>query len=157
MLKSRSMERFAPRPIEFLGLVDHQGWRLKFYSIVHGQALLDRSDFGKGFRLVLHHLPQPAVSEERAGVGFLIAHQGRTGNYAVLCWWDHENELPIKIAVRRPEERGGWRPARGRESICVWDLEIIAFERQAYVETVLAGGDPGTAAGAYLARQFGPA
>lgn len=148
------MDAYAPRPIEYLGLVEQQGWRLKFYSVVDGQALLDRSDFGKGFRLVLHHLPQPATNEERAGVGFLIAHQGRTANYAVLCWWDHENELPIKIAVRRPEERGGWRPARGRESICVWDLEVIAFERQAYIATILAGGASEAAAEEYLARSL---
>ncbi|MCM2268799.1 MAG: hypothetical protein NDJ75_01705 [Thermoanaerobaculia bacterium] len=148
------MEPFAARPVEFLGVVDHDGWRLKFYSIVHGQALLDRSDFGRGFRLVLHHLPQPPATAERAGVGFLIAHQGNGANYAVLCWWDHENELPIRVAVRRPEERGGWRPARGRESICVWDLEVIAFERQAYVETLLAGGEVDVAAAAYLERRF---
>jgi len=151
------MEPFSARPIEYLGLVQHQDWRLKFYSIVYGQALLDRSDFGRGFRLVLHHLPQPAQTDERAGVGFLIAHQGRGASYAVLCWWDQENELPIKVAVRRPDERGGWRPARGRESICVWDLEVIAFERQAYVETLLAGGDPATAAEAYLARHLAAA
>jgi hypothetical protein len=30
-----------------------------------------------------------------------------------------------------------WRPAQGSESICVWDLELLWFERQAYVGAVL--------------------
>ncbi len=146
------MQRYAPRPIAYLGLVEHKDWRLKLYSIVFGDKPLDREDFDRGFRLVLHHLPEPAVpvTGERAGVGFLIAHQGNGASYAVLAWWDAENELPIRVAVRRADERGGWRPARGRESICVWDLEIIGFERDAYVETVLAADDPAGAAEAYL-------
>jgi len=148
------MELYEPRPIEYLGLVDHKDWRLKFYSVILGQALLDRPDFGRGFRLVLHHLPEPAVTEERAGVGFLIAHQGRGANYAVLAWWDSENELPIRVAVRRHDERGGWRPARGRESICVWDLQVLAFERRAYVETILASDDLAAATDAYLERHL---
>ncbi|MDQ3951247.1 MAG: hypothetical protein M3282_13015, partial [Gemmatimonadota bacterium] len=39
----------------------------------------------------------------------------------------------------------------GSESVCVWDLQIVAFERDAYVATVLHG-DAGVAdaAEAYL-------
>ena len=141
------MTPYAPRPIEYLGVVEHRDWRLKLYSIVHGDVPVDREDFARGFRLVVHHLPEPAVpvTGERLGVGFLIAHQGNGASYAVLAWWDAENELPLRVAVRRTDERGGWRPARGRESICVWDLQVIGFERDAYVETVLSRADGGGA------------
>jgi hypothetical protein len=84
----------------------------------------------------------PAVAPGRPGLGFAILHRGRTGDYLILCWWDHENELPTRVWVR---DESGWRPARS-ESTCVWDLRVLWWEREAYVATVLAGRDDGAAA-----------
>lgn len=56
----------------------------------------------------------------------------------MLCWWDRENELPIRVFVRQ-HDGSPWRPAQGSESVCVWDLQVICFERDAYVHTVMAG------------------
>jgi hypothetical protein len=131
------MEPYAHRRIRCHGVRELSGYRLKDYSIVYGAGSVDWLDFARGFELVLGELPRPAVAGGRPGVGFRIAHQGKTGRYAVLAWWDRENELPIRIAVRREGE--GWRPAQGNESICVWDLQVIAFERDAYVATLLSG------------------
>lgn len=143
------MRPYAPRAIAFHGLREHAGYRLKLYSVRHGERPLDWQQFERGFPLVLAALPSPAVTAERPGVGLLLAHQGRGADYAVLGWWDLENELPLRVAVRLDGETGGWRPARN-ESICVWDLEILAFERDAYVATLLGGG----AADDYLARRL---
>ena len=44
-----------------------------------------------------------------------------------------------------------YRPAQGDESVCVWDLEVIARERAAYVDTWLAGAAPAAAHAAWLA------
>ncbi len=87
--------------------------------------------------MAMAELPQPAQIVGRPGLGFLICHQGRTGDYTILCWWDRENELPIRVFVRDDQ---GWRPARGSESVCVWDLEVIWHERCAYVESMLQAG-----------------
>lgn len=137
---------YAPRPVRFLGLHLERGFRLKTYSIVHPSAPWVRERFQSGFALALQELPQPALRPDRPGLGFVILHQGRTGDYVVLCWWDRENELPIRVFVRDPE---GWRAARGSESVCVWDLEVIGHERDAYVAALL-GGD--AAPEAYLER-----
>ena len=131
------MQPYAPRPIRCHGVRELAGYRLKDYSIVHGPAPVDWLDFARGFELVLALLPRPAVAAGRPGVGFRIAHQGRTGRYAVLAFWDNENELPVRIAVRRDE--GGWRLAEGSESLCVWDLQVVSFERDAYISTLLSG------------------
>ena len=143
------MRAYAPRPIGFHGLREHTGYRLKRYSVRSGPAALDWGEFERGFALVLAELPAPAVTAERPGVGFSIAHRGRGADYAVLAWWDLENELPLRVAVRLDGDPAGWRAAR-RESICVWDLEILGFERDAYVATLLAGGS----AEDYLARNL---
>jgi len=144
------VEPFAPRPIRFHGVREFGGYRLKDYSIVRGADKIDWLDFARGYEVVLPQMTRPAFAPGRPGVGFRIAHQGATGRYAVVAWWANENELPIRVAVRRGD--GPWQPAARDESICVWDLQVIAFERDAYVETVLATRDLDSGVIAYLER-----
>ena len=138
---------YAQRLTRFVRLLEHGDWRLKLYTIQYGPGRVDEASFADGLALVLDTLPDPAVAPDRPGVGFCILHRGRTADYVALCWWDHENELPIRLAVRTAEE-GEWRPPRGSESVCVWDLRVLAFERDAYVATLL--GDPPSDAASYL-------
>ncbi len=102
--------------------------------------------------LALLALPQPAVTADRPGVGFLVAHQGRGADYLVAGAWCGENELAPFIAVREQTDAGAWRWARSTESACVWDLDVVAFERDAYVATVLT--ESRADLDAYLAQRF---
>jgi hypothetical protein len=153
-MKGACLEHFEPRRIGFHGLRSPGSWRLKLYSIVFGTDPVDWDGFAPGIALSEACLPEPSVTSGRSGVGFLIAHQGRTGNYLVLGWWDHENELPLRIFVSRDRQPENWRPAEGSESICVWDLEILWAERQDYISTVLRPGNSDVAG--YLARHYEP-
>jgi hypothetical protein len=146
------MRRYEPRPIRFHGIRDVDGWRLKLYSIAYDKAPVDWTAFEPALARAESTLPRPAVAPGRVGVGFAIAHQGRTALYLVLGWWDNENELPLHVFVRPLEGSDAWRPARGPESVCVWDLQVISFERDVYVATILSGdGDPTATANAYIA------
>jgi len=144
-------ESYEPRPIRFLGLRALRDWRLKVYSVVYGAAPLDAGHFEKALAQFSATLPSPAAAAGRPGVGFVIFHQGRTGRYMVMCWWDHENELPIRVFVSPPGS-SMWRPATDGESVCVWDLQVIGAERDAYVREVLTAGGAGLAG--YLAAGF---
>ena len=135
------MLAYRDRPITAHGLIAHNDWTLKSWTIVYGTAPFDASRFVEGRALALTVLPIPAQTDERPGVGFLIEHQGNTVDYIVLGWWDRENELPLRVFVR---DGGPWRPAQGSESICVWDLQVIWNERTAYVASFLS--ETGTAA-----------
>ena len=146
------MQPFSPRPIRFLRVDDFSGWKVKLYSIVYGDAAFDESDFERGLTMARTSLPQPAVTVSRPGVAFCVLHRGNGADYAVLGWWDRENELPTRIFVR-PHNEQAWRPAQGNESFCVWDLQVIGFERDAYVATVL--GKPPLGIEAYLRRTAG--
>jgi hypothetical protein len=132
-----AMRPYQPRAVARLAPVIHGDWTLKSYSIVYGTEPFDPARFTGGLPLALACLPQPAVTPDRLGVGFVIEHQGRQIDYLVLGWWDRQNELPLRIFVRDYADDGKWRPARGSESVCVWDLEVIWHERQAYVDTVM--------------------
>lgn len=142
------MQPFLPRSISFLRLLSHEGWQVKLYSIALGARVVDESRFRGGLEFALDALPDQARNKEREGVAFCILHQGRGIDYTVLAWWDRENEMPLRVFVR--EEGADWRPAQGAESVCVWDLQVVAFERDRYVETILA--EPALPVEAYLAR-----
>jgi hypothetical protein len=126
---------YSPRPLSYLGIDDFAGYRIKVYSICYGSVAFERGRFAAGWNLATEFLPQPAVTDVRPGLGFAIFHQGRTGDYLILCWWDRENELPMRVYLN---DGDGWRPARDSESFCVWDLNVIWFEREAYVNTILS-------------------
>jgi hypothetical protein len=147
------MKPFEPRPVRFHGLREHAGWRLKLYSIAAGGAAIDWAAYQEGLAMAYASLPSPAVTPARPGVGFVIAHRGGSAWYIVLAWWDQENELPMRVFVCALGAEGVWRMAHASESICVWDLEVIWFEREAYVATVLAS-EGGGGVETYLSRHF---
>lgn len=147
------MHPFRPRPVRFHGLRHREGWRLKLYSITHDDAPAALAGFEEGIALAAAALPLPAATAERPGAGFVVAHEGRGARYVVLGWWDRENELPLRVWVRPAGAEGEWRPAEGGESFCVWDLQVLWFEREAYVATVLTEGCPDPVR-AYLGRHL---
>ena len=151
---------YEPRPRRFLGMELRAGFRIKLYSIALRGVEFDRARFERAWELAERALPLPAVEAAEPaplaaprgedgsvvgwpglpGVGFAIMHQGATGDYFVLSWWANENELPTRVFVRAGD---GWRPARDGESFCVWDLEIMWHEREAYVRAMLTRGGAG--------------
>lgn len=146
----RRTEPYAPRPVSALPPIERGGWRVKAYAITYGSAPLQRAVYDRGLDIALDALPRPAVTPARPGVGFVIFHQGRGVHYLVLSWWDNENEYFNRVFVRPIEGDQPWRPASGSESACVWDLEIIWHERNAYVRHVLSP-PTGTDIDGYLA------
>jgi len=146
---------FQPRWVEPAGTLRLCGQALKVYRIASADRLaagVDWDAFDASEPLIESALPEPDHGAGRPGVGFLIHHagEGPTGrlDYAVLAWWDRENELPLRIWL---DDGDGYRAATGGESVCVWDLGVMAFERDAYVETLLA---PRPDREAYLERRF---
>jgi len=146
-------EPYRVRPIRFEGVRGVAGWRLKLYSITYGPEPVDWPCYEDGLELAREALPQPPIQADRPGVGFVIAHQGRGGHYLVLNWWANENEYFNRVFVRPRAGDQPWRQASGGESACVWDLQVIWFEREAYVETVLSP-PAGPDVEAYLARRL---
>lgn len=64
---------------------------------------------------------------------FAIFHRGATQLYLVLCWWANGNELFTSVSVLT---EAGWVEDPHRYSFCLYDLELIWFERQAFIEHI---------------------
>lgn len=58
---------------------------------------------------------------------------GASSAYWVPGWWGNDNELSTKVAVPEP---GGWTIDALRYSFCLWDMEVIWHERQAFHDGV---------------------
>lgn len=132
-------DAYADRPTTFDRVIARAGWRLKQYTIRNRDSV-NESAFDEAMAFALDALPSPATDALRPGVGFVIRHEGATARYLVLCWWDNENELPMRIWVQPTDGSTCWRRAGLRESVCVWDLAVIEHERRAYIAHVLARG-----------------
>lgn len=139
----RVSEPFAPRERHFAEVLELAGYRIKLYTVRYGARELSNDALDYALVAAASLPPQPARTDARPGVGFAIHHAGRGMDFFVLGWWDEENELCVRVLARAMNDVREWREVRYHTIGCVWDLEIIAFERDAYVATVLArSGEP---------------
>ncbi len=135
-------EPYRPRRVRPLDLWDPAGWRIKVYTITYeGERVAE--ELVEAARVQARHvLPEPAVTEDRHGVGFLGVHEGRGSNLVFLDWWVNQNEVVHHAWTSEVLEPDELVPTESGEPIaCAWDLRVIAHERTAWVEHVLAGGD----------------
>jgi hypothetical protein len=83
--------------------------------------------------------------------GFTIAHDAATAGLAIVYWWANDNEIHKHVFAAPLADPGALEPADGTAMACVWELEVIDFERRAWLEDVLKGGDVRR----YLERNLG--
>lgn len=147
---------YRPRLIRAAGVLSLAGWRLKTYEISFDDSAAQRGEFSLGLARASSFLPQPPASANRGGAGFLIFHSGASDHYLICGWWDAQNELFIRT-LARPRDREEWDESGQRHSICVWDLDVIWHERNAWIACML-GGNGQSGVDAYLActRPDGP-
>ncbi|SRR5579871_2051079 len=133
-----SARPYRPRHLRFIRRQDMGDWRIKVYGI---------ATFGRTTRSELVEaavsqaaktLPQPAVSDDRPAIGFVIAHDAASVCFALVYWWQSANELHQRVFVSPLAEPGNFRRYENPGAGCVWELGIIDFERRAWLEDVLA-------------------
>jgi len=141
---SAAPDRYRPRYVSVLGLGGPGGAALKLYGIdVEGRAL-DPNLLKEMHALLSDH------SSGNGRSGFVILHRGEDAVWLLLHWWMDGGILTERL-WRRPlagEGAGGFEPVDRPLMACVWELVPIAFERDAYVATVMNGGSESD----YLAR-----
>jgi hypothetical protein len=140
-----------PRPIRFVRAERVGDWRLKLYTIsTHGTearpALLAEA---------LRRAPAifPATGNGRHGVGFVTVHDALTASIALYYWWESFNELHSRIYIGPKADPAAMTLFPAQAAGCVWELEIIDFERRAWLADVLAN-PAGPDVERYLSRQL---
>ncbi len=126
---------YEPRTIRFIRRQDLGAWRLKVYGI--GTHAPDaRPEFVEAtVEAARGALP------EGGGTGFLIAHDAKTAGLGIVYWWANENEIHGRFFGSPLEDPDAMQEIQDTGLACVWEMEVLDFERRAWLEHVLKGGD----------------
>lgn len=145
---------FAPRPIRCIDRWTIDSLRLKVYSIAYDKPVADDELITAAKCIVTEHLREHPTRHEHYGVGFVGIHDGRGENQVFLDVWVNQNELLHTFWISTKSEPARLvRADEDHNSICVWDLFVQCFERQAWIDCVI-GSPTGPDFEAYLARVF---
>src|SRR3954463_3720638 len=126
-----------PREISFLG----RSGMTKHYGIATRGPFPDPA-----LATAVRALAEPGVP------GFTIAHDARSAGLGLVYWWANENELHRAAYVSPLDDPGAPEPPDDAGPACGWELEIIDFERRAWLHDVLVNDDVES----YLERALEP-
>ncbi len=133
-------EPYQPRPIRFLELWQTGEWRLKVYGIAYRRSS-PRSELVQAAKQVAQTRLQTTTAPHYH-TGFLGIHDGRGANFVFVDFWAEENELHHHVYVSPTDQPTQLEYATPTGlTACVWDLRVICFERQAWIDAVLANPD----------------
>jgi hypothetical protein len=132
---------YKPRHVRFIRREEVAGWQLKLYGIALNGKEPDPGFVDATRDLAAAVLPQPPAGDDHYGVAFATAHDAASVYIALVYWWQSENELHQRIHVSPKDEPIAFAQVENQPAGCVWELEIVNFERRAWIDDVLANPD----------------
>lgn len=128
---------YQPRPTRFLGLRragDH--WVKPYVIEAPGREVGEREE-AAALQLASRQLLLDRTAGS-TGLAFVIAHAGSDGDYVLVQSWVEGHMSRLALFSGPAGEPESIRPAPAGLAPCVWETEVIAHERAAYVNRVLA-------------------
>ncbi|MDO8554107.1 MAG: hypothetical protein Q7S22_04835 [Candidatus Micrarchaeota archaeon] len=135
---------YAPRPIRFLEVMNgttSPNLRVKLYGVSARDSDRPREELVKAAKTVaFDRLPKPSkpsIPESPLSVAIACVHEARGADFLLLGSWD-DNVLITNVFKIDPKVPGHTVMSYQRDSpLCTWDIKLIGFERDAWVEKVL--------------------
>ncbi|HMW01406.1 MAG TPA: hypothetical protein PKE58_14810 [Acidobacteriota bacterium] len=137
------MKMYRPRKIQLNRRLAINNWNVKVYTITHQS----RFESAVTLQSAIARLPgwlekSRATGFETHGVAFLIVHEGLDGVWTLINWWMCDEllqSLTFFTSYKTPTEFQPF-PQEGFAA-CVWELEVIVFERSMWIEHILKKAD----------------
>ena len=126
------------RPIRFIERRQMGQWRLKFYGIATAGRVPRAELLEAAMDLAPKVFPRPASGDGRHGIGFVVVHDAATVCFALYYWWQSTNELHQRVYLSPLDQPRALAQVSDPAAGCVWELEVIDFERRAWLRDVLA-------------------
>ena len=152
------MQPYAPRSFRFIELLSigpsRTGsiWRMKLYGIAAERELPRPELVAAAKQIAAETLAKETANNYK--VGFIGVHDGRGAAFVFVDFWGNENELFHRVFLSRLNDPQSLTAAKGSDSsVCVWDLHLQSFEREAWIKHVLRKPNAPDFEG-YLAEQF---
>ncbi|MEO0401798.1 MAG: hypothetical protein AAF214_05435 [Pseudomonadota bacterium] len=134
---------FQARDVLALAPVTAQGWTLKRYAILAKGRDYDEAVATAATDTALARLPAPGALTEASGnhgLGFQIIHFAETAVVAPLFYWQWGSVLAHADQLRAPWAAPTTFDTGSAEVFgCVWEMDIVTFEVDAWRRTMLGG------------------
>ncbi len=144
--------RYRPRTVAFAGVRRLGRWRVKGTVItVRGTAAHFADEIEAAWDEAGALLLGRSDDGHDAGVASLIVHVGLAGIWLLIDWWHEGDGLMHRILFAPLDNPTRFTdPAAQNRGPCLWELAVLAHERDAWLRHVLAN-PLGPDLGAYLA------
>jgi hypothetical protein len=130
------MEPYATRSFRFVELLSARDWRMKLYGIAAERELPRPELLAAAKKVAAETLAKETANNYK--VGFIGAHDGKNASFVFVDFWGNENELFHRVFLCRSSDLNELAAATPADSsVCVWDLHLQSFEREAWIKHVL--------------------
>lgn len=131
-------EPYKDRVIRHIGLWTYDNWQMKVYTITLNDETIKPSIVTAARQVAASVLIDHSTTSDDYGVGFIGIHHGKDANFVFVDWWANENELHHNVFISDKKNPDHLTPQTSSGAIaCVWDLQLIGFERDAWVSHIL--------------------
>ncbi|QHI34669.1 hypothetical protein IMCC3317_00120 [Kordia antarctica] len=133
------MQKHQPRTISFVEVVIIDNWKIKVYTI----SREDEFNHPEFYKKAIAQLPnwlqkENSFNANHNNVGFLILHACKEGIISIVNWWVGENMLNTHVFLTEKIEEIEFTLISGDGiAPCIWELEIINFERLSWLKHIL--------------------
>jgi len=130
------MQPYEARSFRFIELLSIGDWRMKLYGIAWRREWPRRELLESAKHIVPVELGRTEPNDYK--VGFVGAHDGRDACLVFVDFWENENELFHRVFLSRSNDPSALTAAKSFDlSVCVWDLRLQSFEREAWTKHIL--------------------
>lgn len=133
------MDTYKTRHIQFKELIKVNNWTTKIYTISKTNEFKNKIYY----KNVIDKLPEWLNMENSFNatndkIAYLILHEGSEGLFSIINWWVGKNMLNTNIFFTNHEETNIFKMISGDGlAPCIWELEIINYERISWIKNVL--------------------
>lgn len=139
-LISLEIGQYQPRKISFEKLIILNQWYIKVYTITCKQTFQSHEALNSSIESLNEWTETSSVSGLPVyKIGFLIVHEAREGCCIIFNWWTGGEMLESKVFFSTYQNpRLIKKSTHPGHLVCVWELEIIEHEKNAWIKHILS-------------------
>lgn len=133
-------EAYKQREISSLDTIQVSGWHVKIYTITNRDYFSAQKTLEEVFVLLPSWLSKAEFScLPTYKTAFLVVHEAREGTWILLNWWTGGEMVETLTSFARLDSPSKIQESPYKNSmICVWELQIMLHERQAWIKHILS-------------------
>lgn len=132
---------YVPRASRLVSIHEYGGWRLKVYEICFDSHSIPSDQVAATLTFAENSVPWPHASNVSNNAGFVIIHRGQDAMWLMIHLW--QSDILVQFAYQATFSNPvDFIPLRSDGMCgCVWELEIVKHERDAWVRCAMGSDD----------------